>query len=142
MKIFRHLAVPALLATSVSGASQAISSELYCLVSAKVTTSMPEQDGYFIRYTEEQLSQSQYSVIVRDRGDAGSEVGRCSFEAGAGRVTCDFYKVDFVARDAFVGHLKYYYLQGQFDVQVFASGDFVENNGRGSIATGKCEERY
>jgi hypothetical protein len=48
--------------------------------------------------------------------------------------------VDFVARDAFVGHLKYYYLQGQFDVQVLASGDFVENNGRGSIATGWCEK--
>lgn len=123
-------------------ASQAMSSELYCLVSAKVTTSIPGQDGYFIRYTDEQLSQAQYSVIVRDRGDAGSEVGRCSFQAGAGRVTCDFYKVDFVARDTFVGHLKYYYLLGQFDVQVFASGDFVENNGRGSIATGKCEERY
>lgn len=129
------------LAICALSASQAMGSELYCLVSAKVTTSIPGKDGYFIRYTDEQLSKAQHSVIVRERGDAGSEVGRCSFDAGAGLVTCDFYKVDFVARDAYVGHLKYYYLDGQFDVQVFASGDFVENNGRGSIATGRCEKR-
>ena len=123
-------------------ASQAASGELYCLVSAKVTTSILGEDGYFIPYTDEQLSQAQYSVIVRDRGDSASEVGRCSFEQVANRVTCDFYKVDFVASDAYTGHIKYYYLQGQLDVQIFSSGDFVENNGRGSIATGRCEKRY
>lgn len=123
-------------------ASQAMGSELYCPVSAKVNTTIAGQDGYFIRYNEEKLSQSQFAVIVRDRGDVGTEVGRCSFVSTEGRVTCDFYPVDFVSRDTATGHRKYYYLRGQFDVQVFETGDFVENNGRGSIATGRCEERY
>jgi hypothetical protein len=130
------------LAIAVFCANQAMGSELFCPVSAKVDTTRWGQDGYFIRYTEEQLRQLQFAVIVRDRGDDGTEVGRCSFISTEGRVTCDFYKIDFVSRDSATGHRKYYYLRGQFDVQVFGSGDFVENNGRGSIATGRCEERY
>ena len=32
---------------------------------------------------------------------------------------------------------KYYYFLGQFDVQVFLDGSFIENNGRGALAFGR-----
>ena len=34
---------------------------------------------------------------------------------------------------------KYYVFRSQFDVQVFSDLSFLENNGRGDIAYGKCE---
>ena len=119
-------------------ASQAASAELQCPVSAKSDVERIGQEGFFVQYTQEQMSLYQYSVIIRDNGDEGSEVGRCSYQTSAGRVTCDFYDVDYVSRDIFTDHRKFYYFSGQFDVQVFGSGKFVENNGRGTFAYGDC----
>jgi len=40
-----------------------------------------------------------------------------------------------------IGHIaKYYYFDGQFDVQIFPNLSFIENNGRGDIAFGKCRK--
>ncbi|MDF1726336.1 MAG: hypothetical protein P1U53_01175 [Sulfitobacter sp.] len=134
----KSLVLSAMLALSI--ATTSISKELYCKVVAKVDTERFEKEGYFVPYTSKQLQKHHYAVVIRDKGDTNSEVGRCSFEARKDRVTCDFYEVDYIARDSYVGHNKYFYFRGQYDVQVFATMNFVENNGRGSIAYGNCEE--
>jgi len=33
---------------------------------------------------------------------------------------------------------KYYLFRSQFDVQLYPDSSFIENNGRGSVAYGKC----
>ncbi len=78
----------------------------------------------------------KFSVMIYDGGDAGSRVARCSFQASVNEVTCDAYDVDYIARYQYVGHTKYFFFQGPFDVQIFADKTFVENNGRGSMAFG------
>ena len=45
---------------------------------------------------------------------------------------------DLVFPDEYQKIKKYYRFRGQFDVQLFPSLFFVENNGRGGIAFGKC----
>ena len=71
-------------------------------------------------------------------GDAAI-LERCSFSSLAGAVTCDSYDVDHIERDSMGGD-KYYYFRGMFDVQIIASL-FIENNGRGGIAFGNCEDK-
>jgi hypothetical protein len=102
---------------------------LHCEVSRKL---IPERD-----YTAEELATLQSSVRL---SRSGSEVvlQRCSFVPSANAVTCDSYTVDRVEHDPNIGVRKYYVFRGQFDVQVFADGFLVENNGRGGIAYGHC----
>jgi len=54
------------------------------------------------------------------------------------KITCDRYQMDTVVLDEQVKIKKYYLFQSQFDVQLFANLSFIENNGRGSVAYGKC----
>lgn len=115
--------------------SPVFAKELYCLASEKVGT----PDGPFSPYTDETIRQNKFAVVIRET-EQFSQIGRCSFSKSDGRVTCDFYDVDFVERDANVGHAKYYNFASQFDVQVFADMSFLENNGRGGLAYGTCEE--
>lgn len=89
-----------------------------------------------IVYSEQQIKDMQFSVLLNT---ADKTVSRCSFVASEGKVTCDTYQFDREEKAAgFVDISKYYYFSGQFDLQVFGSGQFIENNGRGSIATGFC----
>jgi hypothetical protein len=126
------------LAIALAVALPAHSEDLVCIVSAKADTTRIGVDNHFVQYSKTELERMQFSVIIRDDGDAGSRVARCSFQESVNDVTCDTYDVDYVARDQYVGHKKYYFFQGQFDVQVFADKTFVENNGRGSFAYGYC----
>jgi len=112
-----------------------MSQELRCFVDEKVGT--PE--GTFRSHTSEDIKKFSYAVIIRDKGSTGSEIGRCSYSTGAKRVICNFYAVDHIERDRKVGHVKYYHFHGQFDVQVFSSMKFLENNGRGGLSSGTCE---
>lgn len=66
------------------------------------------------------------------------ELGRCSFAQSANEVTCDYYEVDRIMHDDNVKIKKYYVLRSHFDVQIFSDLSFIENNGRGDIAFGKC----
>ncbi|MBT2334692.1 hypothetical protein J7E49_12360 [Variovorax paradoxus] len=68
----------------------------------------------------------------------GAVMSRCSFEPSVGKVTCDRYPVDHIAHDTFNDFKKFYVFRSQFDLQIFRSLRFVENNGRGGIATGTC----
>ena len=87
-------------------------------------------------YTAEQLKSMQFSLRLDTEAQT---ISRCSFQKSAGAVTCDTYDIDKVAvASGFVDIKKYYYFSGQFDLQIFNNYGFVENNGRGSIATGIC----
>ena len=126
-KLFESALVALILVPSV-----AFAQDYLCTVTSKF-------DNAGNVYDQAYLDASKFSVIIRENGDA-IKLGRCSYAASVGKVTCDFYEVDKVVHDQIVGHRKYYVFRSQFDVQVFASGRFVENNGRGSIAFGDCEK--
>lgn len=87
-------------------------------------------------YSSEQLQKLSFSLLLDENENA---VSRCSFQQSAGSVTCDKYNIDRTEIAAgFVDIKKYYYFAGQFDLQLFDGREFIENNGRGSIATGFC----
>ncbi|MFQ5546565.1 MAG: hypothetical protein ACE5FE_11340 [Acidiferrobacterales bacterium] len=88
-------------------------------------------------YTADHIKKYQFSVKVEE-GNGGAFVSRCSFSLSANKVTCDRYQVDKVVFDENVKIKKYYVFRSQFDVQLFSNLSFVENNGRGGIAYGKC----
>jgi len=91
-------------------------------------------------YGPDEVVRGKFSVEILLEG-ATTLLRRCSFAPSVGRVTCDQYEADRVTTDSVVRIRKFYYFAGQFDVQVFSDGSFVENNGRGSIAFGTCKSR-
>jgi len=103
--------------------------EYHCIVEKKFDSER--------EYTPTQIQKGKYSVQIEEKGDAAF-VSRCSFSPSAQKVTCDRYQMDKVVQDNNVKIKKYYLFGSQFDVQLFPSLFFVENNGRGSIAFGKC----
>ena len=88
-------------------------------------------------YSREQLERGGFAVRLRHASDK-LIVERFSFAPSQRRVTCDPYVVDQVAYDAVINATKYYLFRGQFDLQVFNDLSFVENNGRGVVAWGRC----
>lgn len=89
-------------------------------------------------YAEDHLTKYRPAVRVEET-TAGAKLSRCSFSPELGKETCDTYRVDRVETDSVSGHKKFYVFRSQFDVQVFSSLDFVENNGRGGVAFGTCK---
>lgn len=87
-------------------------------------------------YSSEQLQNLSFSLLLDENKKT---VSRCSFQQSAGSVTCDEYAIDKTEIAAgLVDIKKHYYFAGQFDLQIFDGRGFIENNGRGSIATGFC----
>jgi len=116
-----------LLALCMSGFAAA--AEYDCKVGKKVESEAT--------YTAHQIEQGQFSVKVEESG-GGAFVSRCSFSPSANKVTCDRYQADKIVFDENEKIKKYYIFRSQFDVQLFSDLSFVENNGRGGIAYGKC----
>ena len=116
--------------TSILWANPGTAEEYFCAVSKKLSS-----EG---AYSTAQLQKWMFSVKIKHVGDAAF-ISRCSFASSAGAVTCDDYKADFIYDDPYAGHKKFYYFRGQFDVQIFSNLNFIENNGRGDIAFGKCD---
>lgn len=115
---------------AIVGSASAQSREnLLCTVTKK---SDSERD-----YLPEYIAKLRFAVRLRQAGDKVI-VERCSFSASQNRVTCDPYVVDQIAYDPTAGITKYYLFRSHFDLQVFSSLAFVENNGRGSVAWGQC----
>lgn len=114
-----------MVATNASGEA------LYCPVAAK-------WDGRN-QYSAEDLVAGQYSVRILEAGNQAT-ISRCSFSPSRQIVDCDDYAADRVEVDPHNGIRKYYYFRGQFDVQLFPTGKFVENNGRGAFAIGICQK--
>ena len=112
-------------------ATNLMAAEYYCEATSK-------WDGDDLLYSQDQLNKYKFAVKIKEVGDEAI-LSRCSFQSSAGKVTCDDYPADYIYSDPVVGHKKYYYFRGQFDVQIFSNLFFVENNGRGSIAMGKCK---
>jgi len=88
-------------------------------------------------YSSVDMERGRYSVRIEER-EGAAFVSRCSFSPSAERVTCDRLKVDKVSVADITGIKKYYHLGSQSDVQVFPDLSFLENNGRGGIAFGRC----
>ena len=89
-------------------------------------------------YSTEELIKYQFSLRII--GQNGKTVlQRCSFSPSRKIVDCDDYTVDHVQIDPDTSIKKYYYFKGHFDVQVFPNGKFIENNGRGTFASGTCQ---
>ena len=115
---------------SIVWANQGVAEEYFCPVSKKLSSNGS--------YSTAQLQKWMFSVKIKHMGDAAI-ISRCSFASSAGAVTCDNYKADAIHDDPYTGHTKFYYFSGQFDVQIFDNLSFIENNGRGDIAFGKCD---
>ncbi len=49
-------------------------------------------------YTSEEITKGQFSVLIEDSG-LTSYLSRCSFAGSAGKVACDRYEVDEVAKN-------------------------------------------
>lgn len=88
-------------------------------------------------YPAEMLARYRYRVRILEVPDR-TYLSRCSFAPSQGKDTCDDYAVDHTERDPNIGAVKYYVFRSQFDVQRFEDDSFVENNGRGGIAYGRC----
>ena len=129
MRLLKAITVGLLLAAPAGAMAQG-RGDLICLVDNKTDIF----EG--IRYTAEDLKKYRFGVLL-DLDDG--TLSRCSVEAGDGNLTCDIYNIDKTEIAAgFVDIKKYYYFGGQFDLQIFDGERFIENNGRGSIATGLC----
>lgn len=115
---------------SILWANQGTAEEYFCPVSKKLSSNGS--------YSTAQLQKWMFSVKIKHMGDAAI-ISRCSFASSAGAVTCDNYKADAIYEDPYTGHKKFYYFSGQFDVQIFDNLNFIESNGRGDIAFGKCD---
>lgn len=88
-------------------------------------------------YPVAQIQKAQYSVLIEEN-EGKASLSRCSFSPSKQAVTCDRYEVDKIILDQNAKIKKFYVFPSQFDVQLFPNLTFVENNGRGGIAYGKC----
>lgn len=89
-------------------------------------------------YTEERLSKWSFTVKIEEYSDSAF-LSRCSFSTFANESTCDRYEVDRIEFDKNPGIKKYYVFASHFDVQLFSDLTMLENNGRGTLATGICQ---
>jgi histidinol-phosphate/aromatic aminotransferase/cobyric acid decarboxylase-like protein len=126
----RSPSLGAFAAALLCAATTARAAEYTCAVTRKLDRER--------EYPQQQIEQYQYSVRIED-GNTEFFVSRCSYTPSASNVTCDRYKIDHVVFDLNVKVKKYYVFNSQFDLQLFPDLTFVENNGRGGIAYGKCK---
>lgn len=119
-------------AVLLTSAATSLSAEVFiCNVNSKVEF----LDGFI--YPAERLLASQFQVRI---DTSLNMMSRCFVPPYATQSTCDVYQIDHTERSQTSSStiVKYYYLNGQFDVQVFGDGKFIENNGRGGLASGVC----
>jgi hypothetical protein len=88
--------------------------------------------------SKEEVEKSKFKITIKEGAKVTLE--RCSFAPSQNAVTCDNYEPDRVefTNTQFVKIKKFYVTKSQYDFQIFENLTFVENNGRGSMASGKC----
>lgn len=88
--------------------------------------------------SKEEVEKSKFKITIKE--GAKVTIDRCSFAPSQNAVTCDILEPDRVefTNTQFVKIKKFYLTKSQYDVQIFENLMFVENNGRGGIASGKC----
>ena len=106
--------------------------------SAEYACKVDKKFSYEHEYTSSEIKKWQFSLIIEE-SESTAYVSRCSFSTSAQEVTCDRYEAEKIVYDENVKIKKYYFFRSQFDVQLFQDLTFVENNGRGDIAYGKCK---
>ena len=90
------------------------------------------------QYTSQEIEKWKFSVRLEEM-DNKAFVSRCSYVLSVANLTCDRYEVDKFVFDKNVRLKKFYVFSSQYDFQLFADLTFVENNGRGDVAYGKCQ---
>jgi hypothetical protein len=100
-----------------------------CIVNKKVDSE--------VDYSAQQISDANFRVKISDKSE-GVVLSRCSYSIIEQKDTCDEYPVSKIVYYKNVKIKKFYVFWSQFDVQLFPNMTFIENNGRGSIAYGKC----
>jgi hypothetical protein len=103
--------------------------EYHCAVGKKFDSEREYPPAY--------IAQWQFSAHVEETLQ-GTYISRYSFCSSVQNVTCDRYMVDRVEFNKYVKIKKFYVFRSQLDFQLFPDLSFVENNGRGGIAYGKC----
>ncbi len=88
--------------------------------------------------SKEEVEKYKFKITIKE--GAKVTLDRCSFAPSQNAVTCDTLEPDRVefTNTQFVKIKKFYVTKSQYDFQIFENLIFVENNGRGSIASGKC----
>ena len=123
------IAITIILFIGISSASS-YAAEYYCKATKKI--------GFENTYTPEMMKKYQYATKVEE-SNGEAFLSRCSYSASAGKITCDRYKVDRIEFDSNVKIKKYYVFNSQFNFQIFANLNSLEDNGRGGIQFGKCK---
>lgn len=88
-------------------------------------------------YSAQEILSSQFQVKINER-PSDTILSRCSRPPYKENVVCDNYNVNKAEYDESTKVKKFYVFKNQFDVQLFSNLTFIENNGRGGIAFGKC----
>ena len=90
-------------------------------------------------HTKQEVEKFNFNIKVLEAQD--TTVKRCSFAPSQNAVTCDTYTADRTefTNTPYVKIKKFYVTNSQYDIQIFEDLSFIENNGRGSIAYGKCK---
>jgi hypothetical protein len=88
--------------------------------------------------SKEEIDYYKFKLTIKE--SPKFTIDRCSFAPSQNAVTCDILEPDRVefTNTQYVKIKKFYVTKSQYDVQIFENLTFVENNGRGSIASGKC----
>ena len=88
--------------------------------------------------SKEEIDLYKFKLTIKESPKV--TIDRCSFAPSQNAVTCDILEPDRVefTNTQYVKIKKFYLTKSQYDVQIFENLTFVENNGRGSIASGKC----
>ncbi len=120
------------LVMSFLAAQTALAASYECKVDKKYAADLS------VIQSKEEIEKFKFKITIKEGAKVTLE--RCSFAPSQNAVTCDNYEPDRVefTNTQFVKIKKFYVTKSQYDVQIFENLTFVENNGRGSIASGKC----
>ena len=82
----------------------------------------------------------KFRFVITIKEGAKVTLDRCSFSPSQNAVTCDNHEPDRVefTNTQYVKTKKFYLTKAHYDIQIFEDLQFIENNGRAGIATGKC----
>ena len=125
---FSLLAFIFFLIINFAQAQAKVTYELECIVDRKLEREL--------EYSRDRIDEMRWSLIIQHHDEEYATISRCDALA-----PCDENRIDHFEFDRFVNASKYYFFRGQYDVQVFTDGRFIENNGRGTLAFGRCGEK-
>ncbi len=116
-------------------AQRLIEEELYAQISAEISDGVI-REGLWIKATANAGGNESKTKALYIKYRVQSIHDEANVLDNVDKITSD----DINTLDGNIIHIKKYYVfKGQFDVQLYPDLTFIENNGRGDIAYGKCE---